>query len=106
MTEERALAVSGVSGGTLSVTGVKRLEAKAMLECAAVARIALSRSILFCCLLGPSDPLVRLRFAMGGSDSSRWLGAAGSSSSALRFLLAFSEMEGSTIGQTNPVRGV
>ena len=97
--EERCCVVD-VSDGTAPAR--KELEAEDIFECAAVARIAFSSSILFCCLFGVSDALGALSLEMDGISSS----VMGMSSSVLCFFVLPSSIDGSMMGHTKPVRGV
>lgn len=90
--------LAGVASAKISALLGKELGVKDILECAAVARMALTKRILFFCLFGASDRLGR---ALVVAPSI--CGVAGSASS---FFLLTSDMPGSVIGHTNPVRGV
>jgi len=94
---------TGVSGGMLSVLRGTAFDEKTVFKCAEVARIAFSKSMLFCCFFGAPNGVVTLFF--GGSDVPR-SPIAENSSSRLRFLFVSSDIVGSMIGHTNPVRGV
>jgi len=93
-------AVGGASAGIGSTESVNALEVKDIFECAAVARIALKRSRLFCCLFCPAGGLLTLAPELGASPESAF------SSSEVRFLLTPSEIDVSTIGHTKPVLGM
>jgi len=103
VTEERAY-VAGVSAGTFSVLVANALEASDIFECAAVARMAFRRSMLFWCRFGPPGGLGTLRFneAIDDTPSSGFA----VSSPAIRFFVVSAGSVGSVIGQTKPVLGV
>jgi len=101
--EERRC-VAGVSAGAFSALIAKALEARDIFECAAVARMAFRRSMLFCCRFGAPGELGTFRFneAIEDIPSSGFM----ASSAAVRFFVVSAEREGSVIGHTKPVLGV
>lgn len=103
VTEER-VCVAGVSAGTFSALVAEALEASDIFECAAVARMAFRRSMLFCCRFGAPGVLGTLRFneAIEDIPSSGFV----DSSPAVRFFVVSAGSEGSVIGHTKPVLGV
>jgi len=101
VTEVRLVDGAGASGGTLSVARANALVESATLECAAVARIAFMRSILFCCRFEVPE-VVACTFVVDSAEMSCVVREVIPSC----LLLLSSDIEGSTIGQTKPVRGV
>lgn len=93
MAEARIGAAAGVSVVAFS-TCAAEVVVKDIFECKAVARIALTKSMLFCCFLGSS---VGLACEMTEEASPV---------SVSRFLEPSSAVDESTIGQTKPERGV
>lgn len=95
-------AVGGTSAGVGSTESINALDVKDIFECAAVARMALKRSKLFCCLFCPGGGLLTLTLAPVSEASPE----SACSSSEARFLLTSSEIDVSTIGHTKPVLGI
>ena len=82
MSEDRAFATGTSGAAAAMVLAAKALEATAVFEWAAVARMALKRSMLFCCRLGTSV----FCFARETSDAPPSFAARPPSSSVDRFL--------------------
>jgi len=93
--EDRLVVVAEVSATKLSVV-CKNEDEKDILEWAAVVRMAFINSQLFCCLFGAS--------LLGTSEVVSVSVRLNSPSTACLFV--GSSMDGSVMGQTNPVRGV
>lgn len=99
VTDKRIFALlAGVASAKISALLGNALGVKDTLECAAVARIALTKRILFFCLFGASDRL--------GRELEEVPSICGVATSASSFFLLSSDIAGSVIGHTNPVRGV
>jgi hypothetical protein len=100
-----AFTADEASIGALSARA-NALDENAIFECAAVVRMALNMSILFCDRFVTVPPAaIDLAFPEG-FDGVGWGSELGGSSMVLRLLLEKSSTDESTIGQTNPVRGV
>jgi hypothetical protein len=97
---------AGVWSGTLSVVVAGgSWDGNDVLECAAVVRIALIKSILFCVFLGAAPCTLALVGLLCFPDRLA-RSCSGEGSSPTRLLLGSSANAGSSIGHTNPVRGV